>query len=102
MDYTIIEVPDMNDSMSRVVLNEKYYQIRFTYIDTFDYWEFGLYDDRNNPIVIGLKIVPNTPIGLFLGARKLPGLFMALSPYSWIGRDGFKSGDAKFIFAPVD
>lgn len=31
MEYTIIEVPDQNDSVSNVVLNDTYYQIRFTY-----------------------------------------------------------------------
>lgn len=33
MDYTIIEVPDMNDSVSRVVLSGTAYLIRFTYND---------------------------------------------------------------------
>ncbi len=98
MEYLIIEVPDMNDSMSRVILDEKYYQVRFTYNDTMDYWSFGLYDDRSNPIIIGLKIVPNSPIGMFLGAKKLPGLFMALSSLNKIGRYDFLTGDAVFIF----
>ena len=34
MDYIIIEVPDMNDSVSRIALNGKQYQLRFTYNDT--------------------------------------------------------------------
>lgn len=36
MDYTIIEVPDMNDSVSRVVLSGTAYLIRFTYNDSKD------------------------------------------------------------------
>ena len=44
MDYTIIEVPDMNDSVSRVVLSGTAYLIRFTYNDSKDYWKFSLYD----------------------------------------------------------
>lgn len=98
MEYLIIEVPDMNDSMLRVILDEKYYQVRFTYNDTMDYWSFGLYDDRNNPIIIGLKIIPNTPIGLYLGTRKLPGIFIARSANERIGRYDFMSGDAEFIY----
>ena len=43
MDYIIIEVPDLNDSISRVVLNGNAYQIRFTWNETGGYWKFGLY-----------------------------------------------------------
>ena len=43
MEYTIIEVPDLNDSMSRVVLNGKAYLIRFTWNDRGGFWKFGLY-----------------------------------------------------------
>ena len=53
MDYTIIEVPDMNDSVSRVVLSGTAYLIRFTYNDSKDYWKFSLYDSQNVPIVLG-------------------------------------------------
>lgn len=42
MEYTIIEVPDLNDSMSRVVLNGKAYLIRFTWNDRGGFWKFGL------------------------------------------------------------
>ena len=46
MEYTIIEVPDLNDSMSRVVLNGKAYLIRFTWNDRGGFWKFGLYDTQ--------------------------------------------------------
>ena len=58
MDYTIIEVPDMNDSVSRVVLSGTPYLIRFTYNDTKDYWKFSLYDSQNVPIAISSERVP--------------------------------------------
>ena len=51
MEYTIIEVPDLNDSMSRVVLNGKAYLIRFTWNDRGGFWKFGLYDTQSQPIV---------------------------------------------------
>ena len=54
MEYTIIEVPDLNDSMSRVVLNGKAYLIRFTWNDRGGFWKFGLYDTQSQPIVIGI------------------------------------------------
>ena len=42
MEYIVINVPDMNDSVSRIVLDGKAYLIRFTYNDTCDYWKFSL------------------------------------------------------------
>ncbi len=103
MEYTIIEVPDMNDSVSRVVLNGKPYEIRFTYNDTGDYWKFSLYDSLKNPIVLGIKVVPNMPLNLFSGAAKLPdGVFGVRTNLERIGRDAFRNGAAEFIFAPAE
>ena len=72
MEYTIIEVPDLNDSMSRVVLNGKAYLIRFTWNDRGGFWKFGLYDTQSQPIVIGIKMVPRFPANLFYGVTALP------------------------------
>lgn len=65
MDYIIIEVPDMNDSISRIVLRGKQYQLRFTYNDTGGYWSFGLMDSLGIPLLIGVKIVPQFPLNCF-------------------------------------
>lgn len=103
MEYTIIEVPDMNDSLSRVTLGEVYCQIRFTYNDTKDYWTFGIYTDKGEPVAIGIKIVPKMVLNLFFGANELPyGVFGVLTSLDRIGRDDFKTGNAKFIFCPAD
>ena len=103
MNYTVIEVPDRNDSMSRVVLNGTPYFIRFSYNDTGDYWKFGLYSTQNEPIVIGIKIVPQFPLNVFYGVTKLPdGVFGVISRLERIGRNDFKNGNAKFIFCPVE
>ena len=45
-----IEVPDMNDSVSRITLSRKEYYIRFTYNPSYDYWSFGLYNMKMEPI----------------------------------------------------
>ena len=103
MDYTIIEVPDMNDSVSRVVLSGTAYLIRFTYNDSKDYWKFSLYDSQNVPIVPGVKIVPQFPLNVFLGLTRIPaGVFGAMSKLDRIGRNDFKNGNAQFILCPVD
>lgn len=102
MDYIIIEVPDMNDSISRIVLRGKQYQLRFTYNDTGGYWSFGLMDSLGTPLLIGVKIVPQFPLNLFYGTDKLPlGVFAALTKEERIGRDSFVSGKAQFVFIPA-
>ena len=103
MEYTVIEVPDMNDSMSRIVLDGTAYFIRFTYNDTGDYWTFGVYNALSEPIVIGIKIVPEFPLNIFYGVAKLPeGIFAALSKLDRIGRNDFKDGKAQFVFLPAE
>lgn len=102
MDYTIIEVPDMNDSVSRISLKGKQYQLRFTYNDTGGYWSFGLYDSLGNPIRVGNKIVPQLPLNLFWGTDDMPlGVFAVLSELERVGRNDFVDGKAKFIFIPA-
>lgn len=102
MDYTIIEVPDMNDSISRVVLAGTPYFIRFSYNSTKDFWKFSLLDIQSRPIIQGVKIVPNFPLNVFAGVASLPfGVFGVMSKLDRIGRNDFVSGAAQFIFAPV-
>ncbi len=103
MDYIIIEVPDMNDSVSRITLDGKQYQIRFTYNDTGGYWSFGLMDSLGNPLLTGVKIVPEFPLNLFYGTENLPvGVFAALTELARIGRKDFLDEKAKFVFIPAE
>ena len=103
IEYTIIDVPDMNDSLSPLTLNDKAYYIRFTYNDTKDYWTFGLYDDLEEPIVQGIKIVPRAVLTLFFGARKvLGGFFFCISSLDRIGRNDFADGKATFAYVSKD
>ncbi len=102
MEYIVIEVPDMNDSVSRIVLSGKVYLIRFTYNDTMDYWKFSLYNAQNDPIVVGVKIVPSFPLNVFYGVTKLPdGVFGVMTKLERIGRNDFVNKNAEFVFCPV-
>ncbi len=102
MDYIIIEVPDMNDSISRIVLLGKQYQIRFTWNDTGGFWSFGLMDSLGTPLLIGTKIVPQFPLNLFYGTENIPlGVFAALTEKDRIGRQDFVNGKAQFVFIPA-
>lgn len=101
MDCVVIEIPEKNDSISRVVLDGVQYFVRFTYNDTFDYWTFGLMDALENPILSGVKIVPNYPINLFAGTDQIPaGIFAVLTELERVGHDDFKNGLAQFVYVP--
>lgn len=94
-----ITVPNMNDSVSRIVLNGEQYGIRFTYNDTHDYWSFGLYDGLGNPLAIGIKIVPGIVLNMFFGVREMPkGVFYTRTKLDRIGKDAFQCGDAHFAW----
>jgi hypothetical protein len=102
VDYIIIEVPDLNDSISRIVLLGKQYQLRFTWNDTGGFWSFGLMDSLGAPLLIGTKIVPQFPLNLFYGTENLPlGVFAALTEKDCIGRQDFVNGKAQFVFIPA-
>ena len=102
MNYTIIDVPDMNDSISRIVLSGKQYQLRFTWNDTGGYWTFGLLDSLGAPLLIGVKGVPQFPLNLFSSSEELPlGIFAALTEQDHVGRQDFVSGKAQFVYIPA-
>lgn len=103
MEYTIIHVPDKNDSVSRIVLNGKAYYIRFTYNDTADRWYFGLYNDSMEPIMQGVKIVPGFPLNLFNGNAGIPyGILGCMSDLDAVGRYAFRDERARFMWASAE
>lgn len=94
-----IEVPDMNDSISSIVIDEVEYGLRFTYNELFDYWSFGLYDEDEEPIIAMTRIVPNFPLFYYYDMPELPkGVFACITEQETIGRDSFLDGSAEFIF----
>ncbi|MCX4355845.1 MAG: hypothetical protein OSJ43_06425 [Oscillospiraceae bacterium] len=101
--YTIIEVPDMNDSFSRIVIQGKPYYLRLTYNDTFGYWTFGVYNSLYEPIREGIKIVPKMALNLFCGTMNMPnGVFGVITELEKVSRKDFVEGRAKFIFASAE
>lgn len=96
-----IQVPDQNDSVSRVTLAGQEYYIRFTWNETCLSWSFGLYDINMNELVNSIKIVPFSPMNYFYRARGLPaGTFGCTSTKKVVGRSDFLEGNAEFIFIP--
>ncbi|MBS6229372.1 MAG: hypothetical protein KH509_06360 [Clostridium sp.] len=99
---TVIQVPEYNDSFSRVVFSGKEYLIRFSYNYVGNYWTFGIYDGNRSPYVAGIKIIPNSPLNFFYLCHDLPeGLFSAVTVQARIGREDFQNGNAQFVFIPL-
>lgn len=96
-----IKVPDMNDSMSILSINGREYVLRFTYNEKYDYWSFGLYDAKREPIIAMVRIVPNFPIYHFYSNQELPdGIFGCLSDQEKVGRNAFVDKTAEFVYIP--
>ena len=96
-----IEVPDMNDSISALSIDEKEYGLRFTYNEKYDYWSFGLYDEDDIPIIAMTRIVPNFPILHFYTETDIPdGIFGCISDLDTVGRNAFIDGTAEFVYIP--
>lgn len=96
-----IKVPDMNDSMSSISIDGVEYVLRFTYNEKYDYWSFGVYDSKREPIIAMTRIVPNFPIFHFYTGRNLPdGVFGCLSDSGKVGREAFNDKTAEFVYIP--
>lgn len=102
MDYIVIEVPDMNDSVVKISLKGTLYQLRFTWNDTGGYWMLGVMDSLGTPLLLGVKIVPQFPLNLLFGREDMPsGIFAVLTEKESIGRQDFVDGTAQFVFVPA-
>ena len=94
-----IYVPDMIDSFSRVLLDGTEYLLRFTWNDTKGRWYFGIYTVLREPIVQGLKLVPQFPINMQYIDKRLPsGIFGVYTNLEAVGRSDFINGKAVFAY----
>jgi hypothetical protein len=102
VDYFVIEVPDMNDSVIKVSLQSRLYQLRFTWNDTGGYWMLGVMDSLGTPLLLGVKMVPQFPLNLLFGRDDMPsGIFAVLTEKESVGRQDFADGTARFVFVPA-
>lgn len=96
-----INIPDMNDSISTITIDDKEYKLRFTYNEIYNYWNFGLYNDDGAPLISMVKIVPNFPLMYPYAYSELPdGDFGCISELKNVGRNDFANKLAEFVFIP--
>ena len=95
----------MNDSMSALSIDGVLYYLRFTYNSEYDYWSFGLYNSKKEPIVAMTRIVPNFPIFVYYTDNDIPdGTFGCLyygdENDGTVGRQAFNDQMAEFVYIP--
>lgn len=94
-----IKVPDMNDSLSTLSIDGVEYLLRFTYNEKYDFWSFGLYTVKEEPIIAMTRIVPNFPIMHYYTYTDIPaGIFGCLSDIDTVGRQAFNNKTAEFVY----
>ena len=63
---------------------------------------FGILNSLGEPLLIGVKIVPQFPLNLFHSTKNMPqGIFAVLTEKESIGRQDFSDGKAQFVFIPA-
>lgn len=98
-DLLYIKVPDMNDSLSTLSIDGVEYLLRFTYNEKYDFWSFGLYTVKEEPIIAMTRIVPNFPIMHYYTYTDIPaGIFGCLSDIDTVGRQAFNNKTAEFVY----
>ena len=96
-----IDVPDMNDSKSRITLSGKEFMIRFTYSSVHDHWYFSLYSAEDELLLGMIKILPLFPLTEYYTDVRLPDeKFGCITNLASIGRNAFKDGQANFTYIP--
>ena len=96
-----IDVPDMNDSKSRITLSGKEFMIRFTYSSEHDPGHYTHYSAEHEQILRMIKILPLFPQTEYYTDVQLPdGKFGCITNLANIGRNAFKDGQASFAYIP--
>ena len=97
----IIEVPNFDESFSRVVLDGRAYLLQFKYNHVAERWRFGVYTLKQEPIAIGMAVVPQFPLNFQVVDDRMPnGLFVVFSNFEHIRRNDFVDGNATFVYVP--
>lgn len=98
-----ITLPDANDFVIGVTLDNAAYFLHFSWNDTAGYWKFAVLDEKKNMILQNVKCVPNYPLLAQHRISALPqGEFLCITNNSTIGRNDFFESKAYFIYVPED
>lgn len=73
MDYFKIILPTgQNDYLCRTMLDGELCVLHLSYNSTGDFWTIGFCNDEGEPIVDGIRLVPNFPLNVWYTSYSVP------------------------------
>ena len=97
----LIPIKDDPNHTFTINLDSKLLKLEFLYNSLFDFWAMTIYNDLDDTLIAGVKIVPNY---LLLYNNKASGLpsgdfYCEISDFSSsIGRNSFSSKEANLLY----
>ncbi len=102
LEYYEISVPDRNDSIMRVNLDEVYYNLRLTWNAYGGFWMLSIYDAKMNIILGMARLVPGAIWNFYYQTQGgPPGVLGVETEQEIIGRNDFVDGKAKLLYLPA-
>lgn len=99
-----ITLPDANDFVISVTLDNESFRLRFSWNDTAGFWTMGIRNDQNVSIIEGIRCVPNYPLLAQYRRPALPkGELLCVildDTQTTIVRDDFINGRARLVYIP--
>ena len=101
----LIDVPDINDSLVEVELDEEVFILHFSWNDTVGYWSLSIENVYNDELISCMPIYPNRRLLEFVKSAQLPlGDLIVIrnDDAASIGRADFSNGSAALMYIGVD
>ncbi len=96
-----IPVKDDPNQIIKITLDGTIFNLKLLHNSVTDSWTMGIFDENLNPILIGLRILPNTfNLRDFVNAGLPPGDFVCNADISIqnITRNSFASNEAELFY----
>lgn len=100
-----IQLPDKNDFITEVTLDDEVFFLHFSWNDTLKFWALAIENAYNDELVSNIVVLPNRPLLAPIRREALPlGELIVVREDNQqaIGRDDFISGQATLIYIEVD
>lgn len=99
-------LPDLNDSISQVELDEENYRLRMTWNSRDSAWFLSMFTDDLEPVAESIRVIPNYRLLDRFNDSLLPsGDFVAIDltqSLEVVGRDDFVNGACSLIYFSSD
>ncbi|OBW92976.1 phage baseplate plug protein [Gallibacterium salpingitidis] len=100
-----IQLPDKNDFITEVNLDDEVFFLHFSWNDTLQFWSLAIENAYNDELVSNIVVLPNRPLISPIRREAFPiGELIVVREDSQqaIGREDFISGKATLIYIEVD